>query len=285
MPTLEDLGNTLWNQLVTMVPGIIAAIIWIILGIIVGIVVGSIVTRVLRKYVERPLSVTPLGKTLTTMGLEFSELIGGLTKAFIISISLVAAMSYVPLSGAAGELIYGVVSYLPYLIGGIAVITLGLVLAISLAKYIGSLLSTGFGEVYKSLVNLVENLLLVGLIAIVLTVAFTLLKLPASLIYPLLVGVTAIAVGVIIVIEVFKTITETYPDFSKLAPFLQFIVVFVFIFVGLSAIFSQYVVVGDTLRMLSASIMIAFAVILIPVAFYLVKKVLIEAERKPSKSE
>ncbi|MGC8975845.1 MAG: mechanosensitive ion channel family protein [Thermoprotei archaeon] len=285
MPTLEDLGNTLWNQLVTMVPGIIAAIIWIILGIIVGIVVGSIVTRVLRKYVERPLSVTPLGKTLTTMGLEFSELIGGLTKAFIISISLVAAMSYVPLSGAAGELIYGVVSYLPYLIGGIAVITLGLVLAISLAKYIGSLLSTGFGEVYKSLVNLVENLLLAGLIAIVLTVAFTLLKLPASLIYPLLVGVTAIAVGVIIVIEVFKTITETYPDFSKLAPFLQFIVVFVFIFVGLSAIFSQYVVVGDTLRMLSASIMIAFAVILIPVAFYLVKKVLIEAERKPSKSE
>lgn len=285
MPTLEDLGNTLWNQLVAMIPGVIAAIIWIILGIIVGMVVGSIVTRILRKYVERPLSVTPFGKTLTAMGLEFSELIGGLTKAFIISISLVAAISYVPLGGAAGELIYGVVSYLPYLIGGIAVITLGLVLAISLAKYIGSLLSAGFGEAYKSLVNLVENLLLVGLVAIVLTVAFTLLKLPSTLIYPLLVGVTAIAVGVIIVIEVFKTITETYPDFSKLAPFLQFIVVFVFIFVGLSAIFSQYAVVGDTLKMLSAGIMIAFAVILIPVAFYLVKKVLIEAERRPGKGE
>lgn len=285
MPTLEDLGNTLWNQLITMIPGIIAAIIWLILGIVVGVIVGSVVSKILRRYVERPLSATPFGRTLTAMGLEFSDLIGGLTKAFIISISLVAAISYIPLSGDAGELIYGVVSYLPYLIGGIAVITLGLVLAISLAKYIGSLLGAGFGETYKSLVNLIENLLLVGLIAIVLTVAFTLLKLPSALIYSLLVGVTAIAIGVIIVIEVFKTIMEAHPDFSKLAPFLQFIVVFVFIFVGLSAIFSQYEVVGDVLRMLSTGVMIAFAVILIPVAFYLVKKVLIEAERKPSKEE
>lgn len=285
MPTLEELGNTLWNQLVTLIPGVIAAIIWIILGIIVGIIVGTIVTKILRKYVERPLSVTPFGKTLISMGLEFSELIGGLTKAFIISISLVAAISYIPLGGDAGELIYSVVSYLPYLIGGIAIITLGLVLAISLARYIGSLLSTGFGETYKSLVNLIENLLLIGLIGIVLTVAFTLLKLPSTLIYPLLVGVTAIAIGVIIVIEVFKTITEAHPDFSKLAPFLQFIIVFVFIFIGLSAIFSQYTIVGDVLKMLSAGIMIAFAVILIPVAFYLVKKVLIEAEKRPSRGE
>ncbi len=283
MPTPEELVSRLWEQLVAMIPGIIAAIIWIILGVIVGVIVGNIVAKVLRRYVERPLSLTPFGKTLTAMGLEFSELIGGLTKAFIISISLVAAISYIPLGGEAGELIYGVVSYLPYLIGGIAVITLGLVLAISLARYIGSLLSTGFGERYRSLVSLIENLLLVGLVAIVLTVAFTLLKLPSTLIYPLLVGVTAIAIGVIIVIEVFKTITEAHPDFGKLAPFLQFLVVFVFIFVGLSAIFSEYTAVGDVLRMLSIGITVAFAVVLIPVAFYLVKKVLIEAERKPSK--
>ncbi|MEM0378919.1 MAG: hypothetical protein QXO52_06710, partial [Thermosphaera sp.] len=93
MATLEDLGNTLSTQLVNTVPGVIAAIIWIILGVVVGIIVGGIVTKVLRRYVERPISTTPFGKTLVAMGLEFSELIGGLTKAFIISISLVAAIS------------------------------------------------------------------------------------------------------------------------------------------------------------------------------------------------
>ncbi|MEM0506126.1 MAG: hypothetical protein QXW58_02555 [Thermosphaera sp.] len=285
MATLEDLGNTLSTQLVNTVPGVIAAIIWIILGVVVGIIVGGIVTKVLRRYVERPISTTPFGKTLVTMGLEFSELIGGLTKAFIISISLVAAISYIPMSGEAGELIYGVVSYLPYLIGGIAVITLGLVLAVSLAKYIGTLLSAGFSETYKSLIALIENLLLVGLIAIVLTVSFTLLKLPSTLIYPLLVGVTAIAVGVIIVVEVFKTIVDAHPDFAKLAPFLQFIVVFVFIFVGLSAIFSGYPLVSEVLRTLSVSIAVAFALVLIPVVFYLVKKILVEAEKRTSRGE
>uniref|UniRef100_A0A7C5YXN6 Uncharacterized protein n=1 Tax=Ignisphaera aggregans TaxID=334771 RepID=A0A7C5YXN6_9CREN len=280
MPGVEEAFNALWRSFVNTLPGVIAAIIWIVIGVIIGVVVGDIVTRVLRRYVEGPLKATAIGKTFTSLGIEFSSLIGGLTKAFIISISLVAAISYIPIGGAAGELIYSVVGYLPYLIGGIAVITLGLVLAISLARYIGSILSTGFGEQYKSLVSFIENIILVGLVAIILTIAFTLLKIPSILIYPLLVGATAIALGVIVVVDVFKTIVSAHPDFGKLAPFVQFLVVVIFIIIGLSAIFSQFAVVGDVLRMLSIGIAIAFGVVLIPIAFYLVRKALIEAGKE-----
>lgn len=280
MPGVEEAFNALWRSFVNTLPGLIAAIIWIVIGVIIGVVVGDIVTRVLRRYVEGPLKATAIGKTFTSLGIEFSSLIGGLTKAFIISISLVAAISYIPIGGAAGELIYSVVGYLPYLIGGIAVITLGLVLAISLARYIGSILSTGFGEQYKSLVSFIENIILVGLVAIILTIAFTLLKIPSILIYPLLVGATAIALGVIVVVDVFKTIVSAHPDFGKLAPFVQFLVVVIFIIIGLSAIFSQFAVVGDVLRMLSIGIAIAFGVVLIPIAFYLVRKALIEAGKE-----
>ena len=280
MPGVEEAFNALWRSFVNTLPGLIAAIIWIVIGVIIGVVVGDIVTRVLRRYVEGPLKATAIGKTFTSLGIEFSSLIGGLTKAFIISISLVAAISYIPIGGAAGELIYSVVGYLPYLIGGIAVITLGLVLAISLARYIGSILSTGFGEQYKSLVSFIENIILVGLVAIILTIAFTLLKIPSILIYPLLVGATAIALGIIVVVDVFKTIVSAHPDFGKLAPFIQFLVVVIFIIIGLSAIFSQFAVVGDVLRMLSIGIAIAFGVVLIPIAFYLVRKALIEAGKE-----
>lgn len=279
MASLEEVLNTLWRSFINILPGVIAAVIWIIVGAIVAIVVGDIVTRVVRRYIERPLTLTPFGKTLATLGLEFSELIGGLTKAFIIAITLVAAIGYIPLEGEAGAMIYSVVNYLPYLIGGIALITLGLVLAIALARYIGSILGASFGETYKHVTTLIENLLLVGLIAAVLTVSFTLLKIPSAFIYPLLLGSLAIAVGIFISIEAFKAIEANFPNFRPLTPFIQFILILAFLLIGMTAIFSQYPVVGDVTKMLSIGIAIAFGIVLIPIAFYLAKKALIEAGR------
>jgi len=277
MTSIEEALNALWASFVEMLPGIIAAIIWIIVGAVVAVVVGNIVTRVVRRYVERPISATPFGKTLAALGLEFSELIGGLTKAFIIAVVLVAAIGYIPLRGDAGALIYSVVNYLPYLIGGIALITLGLVLAIALARYIGSILASGLGDTYRNVATLIENLLLVGLIAVVLTAALALLKIPAGFIYPLLLGSLAIAVGVFISVEVFKVVEANFPNFRPLTPFIQFILLLVFSLIGVAAIFSQYPVVGEVLKMISIGIAIAFGITLIPIAFYLARKALAEA--------
>jgi len=279
MAAVEEALNTLWSSFVNTLPGVIAAVIWIVVGVVIAVIVGDLVKRVIKKYVEKPLSTTPFGKTLESAGLEFSSLISGLTKAFIIAVALVAAISYIPLSGEAGALIYSVVSYLPYLIGGIALITFGLVLAIALAKYISSLIGVGLGESYRGLTRLVELLLLVGLIAIVLTASFTLLRIEAGLIYPLLLGTLAIATGIVVSIEVFRVIGENYPEFKPLTPFMQFILILAFSLIGVTAMFSRYPAVSEVTRALSIGIAIAFGIVLIPVAFYLAKKALVEASK------
>lgn len=279
MSSAGDALARLWQSFVDTLPNLIAALIWVAIGVIVGYLVGEIVNRVIDKYVEKPLLKTDVGKNIATLELDLSNLIGGLTMAFIIALSLVVAIGYIPLGGDGGALIYSVVSYIPYLIGGVAVITLGTILSILLSKYLGSVLSRGWGESYKYLVSLIENVILVGLIAIMLTVAFALFKLPSEMIYPLLVGIVVIVMGVIIVIDVSKMILQEHPDFAKVAPYLQFIVMLAFILVGLAAIFSRYGYVGDVLKMLSIGIAIAFGIVLIPIAFYLVKLVLIEAKK------
>jgi hypothetical protein len=279
LPTPEEALDALWQSFIALLPNIVAAIIWVALGIIIGVIVGKIVSKVIDKYVEKPLAKTDLGKSIQALGIELSSLIGGLVMAFIIALSLVVAIGYIPLGGDGGAMIYSVVSYIPYLIGGIAVLTLGIILSILLSKYIGSTISPSLGEGYKHLVHFIENLVLIGLIAVMLTVAFTLLRLPSGMVYPLLVGVVSIAMGVIIVVETTKTITENNPDFAKVAPYLQFTVILAFILVGLAAIFSSYGYVGDVLKMLSLGIAIAFAIVLIPVAFYLVKSTLMELKR------
>jgi hypothetical protein len=279
LPTPEEALDALWQSFIALLPNIVAAIIWVALGIIIGVIVGKIVSKVIDKYVEKPLAKTDLGKSIQALGIELSSLIGGLVMAFIIALSLVVAIGYIPLGGDGGAMIYSVVSYIPYLIGGIAVLTLGIILSILLSKYIGSTISPSLGEGYKHLVHFIENLVLIGLIAVMLTVAFTLLRLPSGMVYPLLVGVVSIDMGVIIVVETTKTITENNPDFAKVAPYLQFTVILAFILVGLAAIFSSYGYVGDVLKMLSLGIAIAFAIVLIPVAFYLVKSTLMELKR------
>jgi len=279
LPTPGEALDALWQSFIALLPNIVAAIIWVALGIIIGVIVGKIVSKVIDKYVEKPLAKTDLGKSIQALGIELSSLIGGLVMAFIIALSLVVAIGYIPLGGDGGAMIYSVVSYIPYLIGGIAVLTLGIILSILLSKYIGSTISPSLGEGYKHLVHFIENLVLIGLIAVMLTVAFTLLRLPSGMVYPLLVGVVSIAMGVIIVVETTKTITENNPDFAKVAPYLQFTVILAFILVGLAAIFSSYGYVGDVLKMLSLGIAIAFAIVLIPVAFYLVKSTLMELKR------
>ncbi|MEM0027771.1 MAG: hypothetical protein QXT53_07775 [Ignisphaera sp.] len=279
MSSVGDVLSGLWQSFVAVLPNLIAALIWIVVGIVIGYVVGKIVNKVIDKYIEKPLLRTDIGKSIAVLELDLSSLIGGLTMAFIVALSLVVAIGYIPLGGDGGALIYSVVSYIPYLIGGVAVIALGTILSIMLSKYLGSTLSRSWGDSYKYLISLIENVILVGLIAIMLTVAFTLFKLPSEMIYPLLVGIVAIAIGVIIVIDVSKMILQEHPDFAKVAPYLQFIVMLSFILVGLAAIFGRYGYVGDVLKMLSIGIAIAFGIVLIPVAFYLVKSVLIEVRK------
>ena len=274
----QDLIGVL-NEIVNRLPNIIGAIIVVLIGYVAGEFIGSAVNKIIQKFVEKPLDRTDVGKTIRELGLDLSDLIGGLTKAFIISISIVAAVDLLAIPGEAGTIITRVANYLPYLIGGITVLTIGVILALGLAKYIGSFLKKAFPESYASLAVLIENFILLGLIAVIVTISLELLDLRSTLIYPLIVGALVIAIGVFIADSALRIIIEQHPEFKELAPFLQFLIILVFLMIGVSAIFSEFPSTIQVINNLALGLAIAFAIVLIPIAFYLAKKALMIAKK------
>ena len=275
----QDLIRVL-NEIVNRLPNIIGAIIVVLIGYVAGELIGSAVNKIIQKFVEKPLNRTDVGKTIRELGLDLSDLIGGLTKAFIISISIVAAVDLLAIPGEAGSLISRVSNYLPYLIGGITVLTIGVILALGLAKYIGSFLKKAFPENYASLAVLIENFILLGLIAVVVTISLELLQLQSTLIYPLIVGALVIALGVFIADSALRIIIEQHPEFKELAPFLQFLIILVFLMIGVSAVFSEFPSTTQVINNLALGLAIAFAIVLIHIAFYLAKKALMIAKKE-----
>jgi len=267
------------NEIVNRLPNIIGAIIVLLIGYVAGELIGNAVNKIIQKFVEKPLDRTEIGRTIRELGLDLSDLIGGLTKAFIISISIVAAVDLLAIPGEAGAIITRVANYLPNLIGGITVLTIGVILALGLAKYIGSFLRKAFPESYASLAVLIENFILLGLIAVIVTIALELLDLRSTLIYPLIVGALVIAIGIFIADSALRIIIEQYPEFKELAPFLQFLIILVFLMIGVSAIFSEFPSTIQVINNLSLGLAIAFAIVLIPIAFYLAKKALMLAKK------
>jgi len=267
------------NEIVNRLPNIIGAIIVVLIGYVAGEFIGSAVNKIIQKFVEKPLDRTDVGKTIRELGLDLSDLIGGLTKAFIISISIVAAVDLLAIPGEAGTIITRVANYLPYLIGGITVLTIGVILALGLAKYIGSFLKKAFPESYASLAVLIENFILLGLIAVIVTISLELLQLQSTLIYPLIVGALVIALGVFIADSALRIIIEQHPEFKELAPFLQFLIILIFLMIGVSAIFSEFPSTTQVINNLALGLAIAVAIVLIPIAFYLAKKALMIAEK------
>jgi len=274
----QDLIRVL-NEIVNRLPSIIGAIIVVLIGYVAGELIGSAVNKIIQKFVEKPLNRTDVGKTIRELGLDLSDLIGGLTKAFIISISIVAAVDLLAIPGEAGTIITKVANYLPYLIGGITVLTIGVILALGLAKYIGSFLKKAFPEGYASLAVLIENFILLGLIAVVVTISLELLDLRSTLIYPLIVGALVIAIGVFIADSALRIIIDQHPEFKELAPFLQFLIILVFLMIGVSAVFSEFPSTAQVINNLALGLAIAFAIVLIPITFYLAKKALMMAKK------
>ena len=274
----QDLIGVL-NEIVNRLPNIIGAIIVVLIGYVAGELIGSAVNKIIQKFVEKPLDRTDVGKTIRELGLDLSDLIGGLTKAFIISISIVAAVDLLAIPGEAGTIITRVANYLPYLIGGITVLTIGVILALGLAKYIGSFLRKAFPESYASLAVLIENFILLGLIAVIVTISLELLQLQSTLIYPLIVGALVIAIGVFIADSALRIIIEQHPEFKELAPFLQFLIILIFLMIGVSAIFSEFPSTTQVINNLALGLAIAFAIVLIPIAFYLARKALMIAKK------
>ena len=260
--------SLLLNYLITSAPAFIGAAIILIIGYVIGDTIGKIVNRIVSQILDKPLEATDIGRTIKNMNINISDLIGGLTKAFIIVVAIVAAVEIMNIGGLTGQLVYQVAIYLPKLIGGITVLTLGLILSIGLARYIGKFLQKAFSNGFEDVAKLVENLILLGLTAVVITIALNILMLQGSLIYPLILGILVIASGIYIAGVAAKILAKVHPAYKYTVPLIETLIILSFSIIGIAGIFAEYAGAIDVIKNISWGIAIAFAALLIPIIFH-----------------
>jgi hypothetical protein len=272
MLTLEEVFNNFLNTTANALPGVIGAIIVIIIGIIAGWFVGKVANRIIDRTVEKNFDKSEIGRTLKGSGFDLSNFVGGLLYAFIVIISITVAIGLLNIPGTAGEYMTQIASYLPRLIGGILVIVLGIVLVDFLAQLVGRIIRPMFGEAKTEIADMLKNLLFIGLVAIILNIAFDLLLFTAGgLVYSLIIGFVIIGAGIILTDGLIKSITDDHQEFRNIAGYAKFVLYSIFLLIGAGAIFSTFTGVTNIISTIAWAFAIALAVVLIPVVYMIAK--------------
>lgn len=267
-----DWGQLLRDIIVYGIQGIIAIII-ILVAWAIGSVIGRAVNRLIeRTGLEKAFDRTDVGKAFRAAGIDLSNLIGMLITAFVVVIGIVVALGYLRIGGEAGVLVAQVAEYLPRLIGGIILLTAGLILVALLTDYIGKLLTGLFPKQFVEIGEMLRNLLLIGLIALIVSIALDLMLFTGPLVYPLILGTVIIGAGIFIGHTVVRNIIEDHPEFASAAPYAKFLVYLIFLMVGLGAIFANFPQAADVIQNVAWGIAIAAALLLVPVIYTLAKK-------------
>ncbi|MCE4627581.1 MAG: hypothetical protein F7C34_00320 [Desulfurococcales archaeon] len=260
------------NQIVAAIPDILAIIIILSVGYFIGAVVGNAVNRIVESVVEKPLRRTAVGRKYDELGIDLSNLTGAIVKTYIFVIALILSLPYMHIAGPAYQVIESIVYYLPKLLGGIVVLVYGSLLSMALAGFIGQSLSTGAEhEEDKPVVSMLSNAILVGLIAVFITIALNLMEIGGSLIYTLILGIVVIGLGAIITNAMFRSL-EKYESFQDYIGYGKFLLYTIFVLTGVAAIFQAYPGTIAVLTRLAWGVAIAFGIMLIPLVYKLAKE-------------
>ena len=272
--TLEEVFNNFLNSIAVALPGVIGAIVVIIVGAIIGWFVGKVVNRVVNSTVEKNFDKSQVGKVLKESGFDLSNFVGGLLMAFVIVVSITVAIGLLNVPGAAGEFMAQIAAYLPRLLGGILVIVLGIVLVDFLAQLVGQIIKPMFGPAKTEIAGMLKNLLFIGLVAIILNVAFDLLLFTAGgLVYSLIIGFVVIGVGIILTDGLIKCIIDDHQEFIGIAGYAKFMLYSIFLLIGAGAIFSSFTGVTGIISTVAWGFAIALAIVLIPLIYSLTKRI------------
>lgn len=236
-------------------------------GYLAGVVASRIVVGMLRANLGRLLEESDVGAALRRAGVDVFSVIGGLIKAFVFSLGFLAGVEYVGGHGAVWQLLLDVALYLPRLIGGVAVLLLGLMFASLLSRYTGRLLRSMFEGREERMARLVEMLLALSLLVVVITIALNLMLLEGDIFYPLMLGVVMIGLGVYMGDVVVDELVERHPEFRGVAPYAKFTVYLLFATTGLSAIFARFSSVASTVSVLAWGVVAATALLLFSLVY------------------
>jgi hypothetical protein len=261
------------SDIINALPEILAAIIVLVLGWIIGTLVGKAVNRFVEKIGwERTFDQSSVGKTFRASGLDLSNVIGAFVKAFIFILAIIYAIEILNVTGTVGDYLVQIAAYLPRLLAGILIIILGAVLVDFLAEFIGRIIRPMFPPEKAEIADMLKNLLFIGLIAFVILLALDTMLLNGSTIYPLILGFVVIAIGVTMTDALVKSILADHEEFKAVAGYAKFVLYAIFLIIGTGAIFATFPGVTTIVANVSWAFAIALAIMLLPLAYGLTKK-------------
>ncbi|MCW4047152.1 MAG: hypothetical protein NWE99_06280 [Candidatus Bathyarchaeota archaeon] len=273
MSTITEVFSNMVGDIINAIPAIIAAIIIILVGYGIGIIVGKAVNKIIEKFgIEKGFDQTTAGKAFRSAGLDLSNFVGAVIKAFITILAIILAIQILNVGGTIGAYLAAIADYLPRLLGGILIIVFGIILVDFLSSFIGRMLKPMFPEAKAEIADMLKNLLFIGLIAFVLLLALDLLLLSGSLVYPLILGFVLIGAGVALTDGLIKSITDDHEEFRPVAGYAKFILYSIFLVVGAGAIFATFTNVTTIVANIAWAFAIALAIILIPIVYAMAKK-------------
>jgi hypothetical protein len=270
---IADMFSNMVGDIIAAIPSVIAAIIIILIGYAIGMVVGSAVNKIIEKLgIERGFEQTTAGQAFRKAGLDLSNFVGSVLKAFITILAIILAIEILNVGGTIGTYLAAIADYLPRLLGGILIIVFGIILVDFLASFIGRMLKPMFPEAKSEIADMLKNLLLIGLVAFILLLALDLLLLSGETIYPLILGFVLIGAGVALTDGLIKSITDDHEEFRPVAGYAKFILYSIFLVIGAGAIFATFPNVTAIVANIAWAFAIALAIILIPIVYALAKK-------------
>lgn len=268
-----DAFNQMLQDVIAFLPSLIGAIVVILIGYAIGVLVGKAVNKLIEKFgIEKGFEQTSTGKAFKAAGLDLSSFVGGVITAFIVLLSIIIAIQILNIGGTVGEYLATIANYLPRLLGGILIIVIGTVLVDFLASLVGRTLKPLFPETKAEMADMLKNLLLIGLIAVILLIALDLMLLAGNLIYPLILGFVIIGAGIALTDGLIKSITDEHSEFREVAGYAKFVLYSVFLIIGAGAIFATFPGVTNVVANISWAFAIALAVMLIPIMYAIAKK-------------
>lgn len=273
MLNIVDVLSEMVGDIIAAIPSVIAAIIVILVGYGIGIVVGKAANKLVEKLgIEKSFDQTVTGKAFRSAGIDLSSFIGAVLKAFITILAIILAIQILNVGGTIGTYLTAIADYLPRLLGGILIIIFGTVLVDFLASFIGRMIKPMFPEAKAEIADMLKNLLMIGLIAFILLLALDLMLLSGNTIYPLILGFVLIGAGIALTDGLIKSITDEHEEFKGVAGYAKFILYSIFLLIGAGAIFATFPGVTNIVANISWAFAIALAIMLIPIAFALAKK-------------
>lgn len=261
------------GQVIIAIPQIVAAALIVAVGYYVGKVAGRAVDALIeRSGVERAFDATELGKAYRRAGIDLSEFVGKLIWAFVTVLAVLAAVEYLSIGGLAGKYIAFTAAYLVRIVGAVIVLTLGAALFELFATFIAKQFEVVLPEDKRDLTDLIKDVTLIGLLAFLLSIVFDILLLPGSTIYPLILGVVAIALGITLSERLVDMIAADHEEFRPVAGYAKFLILMVFLVVGVAGIFGTVPGTATVIANIAWGFAIAAALMLVPVMYTLARR-------------